>query len=86
MSGCWDPQPEKRPTFTELHEFLWGLLSDTVETTAHHTYEYIRDYTKDLSDTCPSSTATPQVSHVAPPEAIVTLLGGLMVVACSYLG
>jgi len=47
MSQCWLENPEERPSFTEIFEFLNKLLENT-ECSPQSPYSYIREYTKDI--------------------------------------
>lgn len=49
MVTCWDENPEDRPNFTDMHEFLSELLCQ-VPAEGHHQYSYARDYTKDIPE------------------------------------
>ena len=47
MCSCWLVNPEERPSFTKLHDFL-GKLLDGTHCNPQSSYSYIRDYTKDI--------------------------------------
>ena len=47
LSSCWLEDADKRPSFSDIHEFLDKLL-DSTTCNPQSSYSYIRDYTKDI--------------------------------------
>ena len=47
MRNCWLKNPNERPTFTQIHNFLSELLEGT-RCDPQKIYSYIRNYTKDI--------------------------------------